>query len=160
MIGSPLQSLYKKWHLDRWGLLWHFMSEQLGYMPHLSTLMLTINLVNMCFFYLTNYVLEMRITWGGGGVGGGEGRLIVTITGLVLLYKWVHLIAFVFSVGLSAFNYKFRCGSWEKGSWGSVSSPETGSGSTKWGQVGFSNVAFTLHLFWSFGFLLQKKKVL
>lgn len=39
-------------------------------MPHLSTLMLTINLVNMCFFYLTNYVLEMRITWGGGGVGG------------------------------------------------------------------------------------------
>lgn len=46
-------------------------------MPHLSTLMLTINLVNMCFFYLTNYVLEMRITGGGGGGVGGvrEGLL-------------------------------------------------------------------------------------
>lgn len=156
MIGSPLQSPCKKWHLDRWGLLWHFMSEQLGYMPHLSTLMLTINLVNMCFFYQANYVLEMRITLGGGG---GLGLLSWSQDLFCFINEFIWLLLF-FSVGLSAFNYKFRCGSWEKGSWGSVSSPETGSGSTKWGQVGFSNVAYTLHLFWSFGFLLQKKKVL
>lgn len=49
MTASPLQSLYKKLHPELWVHLLHFMSEPLGYMPHLSTLMLTINLVNIYF---------------------------------------------------------------------------------------------------------------
>lgn len=84
MTASPSRSLYKKSHPEPWVHLLHFMSEQLGYMPHLSTLMLTINLVNI---YSLLPIVETF---------GPEVRIVL----YGHLIKWIWLVFLLFSLSL------------------------------------------------------------
>lgn len=103
------------------------MSEQLGYMRHSSTSMLITNLVNAYILLPSNDIWvgkwEMKVNCCGG---------------LWLCFHFLLHVLFIPETSKSTgfyTSFHLRCGSWEKGSWRSISSSEAGFGSTQWGKV-------------------------